>query len=287
MSKLFNNDNVLKLEVDIFLPLLNQDLVARNLPITLTQPLAPTDFTDNKFGTTILDIIEDISFFMKCSFSNNDLANHLNKNQWLRATTQVMAAIHQGLYDSFPVNNAKSFLEALGPDRDEATHAFRLAVGTLNYFFTQPPATTEGRWEQCAHCLKISNTNITEEAIQPLLKTCNQDADSARLIILNATIRNFHKKGSTWKDTIRAKAQDQMILEVVSANPPPIKLDQQVLEWIWVYAEQGQIKVETTAMEQVVVDACAAYKAQLAILQKCLQEDLEKIHEPPPSDPCQ
>ena len=97
MSKLFDDNDILKLEADIFLPLLNQDLVACNLPLTLTQPLALANFMDNKLGNTILDILEDITFFMKCSFTNNNLANCLNKNQWLRASTQIMVAIHQGL----------------------------------------------------------------------------------------------------------------------------------------------------------------------------------------------
>jgi hypothetical protein len=197
MSKLFDDDNILKLEVDIFLPLLNQDLVAQNLPITLTQPLTLADFANNKLGTIILDVVEDSTFFMKRGFSDDDPANCLNKNQWLRAATQIMAAIHQGLYDSYPVDDTKSFLNALGPNGDEATQAFGLTVGTLNYFFMQPPATTKGGWEQCARCLKISNTTITEGALHPLLKICNQDADTTRLTILNTTMQDFCKKATT------------------------------------------------------------------------------------------
>jgi hypothetical protein len=106
------------------------------------------------------------------------------------------------VYDSYPIDDAKFFLEALRLDGDKATLAFGLAIGMLNYFFTQPPATAKGGWEQCTHCLKVSNTNITEETICPLLKTCNQDADAAQLIILNTPVRDFHKKGTTWKDSI-------------------------------------------------------------------------------------
>jgi hypothetical protein len=69
-----------------------------------------------------------------------------------------------------------------------------------------------------------------------------------------------------------------MILEIVSANPPPIKSDQRVLEWIRVHAEQGQTEAEVVATERAIADACMAYETQLTISQKCLQEDLKKIH---------
>jgi hypothetical protein len=277
MSKYIDDNDVLKLDTDLFLLLLNNDLIACNLPVEVCNPLTPADFSDMKLGNTITDVLDDITFFMKHGFNDSDPTHRLTKDQWFRAATQTIAAIHQGLYNTFLVDNAKTFIATLSPDGNKATRTLALATKTLNYFFTNPLTSQQGDWQQCARCLKVSSPSITEANHKALLLRCNQDADATRLTILNATIRSFHKKAVTWTSSLRAKAQDQMILEVVTTNPPPFKSDLKVIEWVRRHAEVGREAAEAMATEEAVNAACATYEHQLAIMEEALAEDLEKI----------
>jgi hypothetical protein len=150
MSKYIDDNDVLKLDADLFLPLLNNDLVTCNLPIKVHNPLTPADFSDTKLGNTIMDILDNITFFMKHGFDDSDPTHHLSKDQWFCAATQTIATVHQGLYNTFPVDDAKTFINSLGPDGDEAAHTLALATKTLDYFFTNPPTCQQGDWQQCA-----------------------------------------------------------------------------------------------------------------------------------------
>jgi hypothetical protein len=138
MLKYIDDNDILKLDTNLFLPLLNDVLVAHNLPMELTNPLTPTNFSDMKLSNIITNILDDITFFLKHGFNNNDPTNHLSKEQWFCTASQTIAAIYQGLYKLFPVDNARTFIDGLGPNRDKAMHSLVLATSTLHYFFTNP-----------------------------------------------------------------------------------------------------------------------------------------------------
>jgi hypothetical protein len=73
---------------------------------------------------------------MARSFTKGDNIAILNKEQWLRASAQIMPAIQHSLYNSFPLDNIPNFIAFLSPDENSTNKVFGEAVGALNFFLT-------------------------------------------------------------------------------------------------------------------------------------------------------
>ncbi len=143
MSTNDNNHDTLYLDPQVFAPMLNDNLVAHNPTLHISNPLTVADFTDTKFGDTFVDNLDDILDTITYGFKDNQPSSALNKEQWLWATAQIMATIHQGLYKTFPLEDMLEFLATLG--LDDTT-----AVGTLSYYLKNMSGT---HWKQCTRCL--------------------------------------------------------------------------------------------------------------------------------------
>ena len=227
-----NDHDVLKLDTNVFAPMLDEHLVARNPPLTIEPPLTHEDFISQEFADIFLDHFDDTTTAVARGFTKGDDIAILNKEQWLRASAQIMAAIQRGLYNSFPLDNIPNFIASLGPDENSTTKVFGEAVGALNFFLTDLPSPDSSTWHQCARCLKISSTTVSEDDWAATLQTCNQHADAARASILNATIHDFRKYAAMWTDRTHLKAQDQMILDITNSAPPNFSADLRIIEWI-------------------------------------------------------
>jgi hypothetical protein len=272
-----NDHNVLKLDANVFAPMLDEHLVARNPPLAIEPPLTHEDFVSQEFADIFLDHFDDTTTAVARGFTKGDDIAILNKEQWLRASAQIMAAIQRGLYNSFPLDNIPNFIASLGPDENSATKVFGEAVGALNFFLTDLPSPDSGTWRQCARCLKISSTTVSEDDWAATLQTCNQHADAARASILNATIRDFRKYAAMWTDRTRLKAQDQMILDITNSAPPNFSADPRIIEWIKRLTDQGRAEAEIKATATAAKDAQAIYEQQYDITRHALEEDLHKI----------
>jgi hypothetical protein len=199
----------------------------------------------------------------------------LNKHQWLRASAQIMAAIQRGLYQSFPLESTETFVRDLGPEGDAATRVFCEASASIAYFLTHPPTTAES--SQCARCLEVSSSTVTGETWEATLRTCNRDADVARLTIINATIRESRKNGELWRQKTREMAKDRVVLGLTSEHLPHVKADPRVLEWISRQAADLKEEAEKDASMKAAEDARAIYEQQYDITRHALEEDLHKI----------
>ncbi len=131
-------------------------------PLTITHPLQPEDFADDSFGNTFLDYFNNTLNALKFGFNNTKPSRALNRDQWLWAAAETMAAIHTSLCKALPHHDAFTFLTKLGLDKDMVTSIFTTTVQALSMFTTTPP-TPNGNWHQCAGCLKVANSMVTAE----------------------------------------------------------------------------------------------------------------------------
>jgi hypothetical protein len=188
----FDNHDILKLDANVFAPMLDECLIARNPPLFVEPLLMVEDFTNEEFANVFLDHFDDTSLTLSRRFSKDNNPALLNKDQWLRASTQLMAMIQCGIYHSFPIDDIPTFVLSLRPNEDSALKVFGSVVRSLNYFLTNLPDLEDtAQWHQCARCLKVSSPSVSEEDWEAALITCQHHADAARAFILNATIRSF------------------------------------------------------------------------------------------------
>jgi hypothetical protein len=219
-----DNHDILKLDANVFAPMLDEHLVAHNPPLLVEPPLMAEDFANEEFANIFLDHFDDTTLALSQGFTKDDNPALLNKDQWLRASAQVMATIQNGLYHSFPINDLPTFISSLGPDEDSAIKVFATAVRALHYFLTDLPD-PKSQWRQCSRCLKVSSTSVMEDNWEVALLTCQQHVNAARASILNATIRDFRNKAIAWTNKTHLKAQDQMILDITNCRTPPFAAD--------------------------------------------------------------
>ncbi len=259
--------------------MLDETLVARNPVFHTSHPLTTNEFKDSKFADDYVDSIKTISQTLKAGFELAETDDRLDKEQWLRSAAQLMASIHEGVYRTFPLLNAEEYKSAFGPDESDAARDFSFAVGSLHYFLTNTVVDLPHKFKQCARCLKVSSTVTTADDLEAHLMSCNQDADAARLTIINATIKEARDEALRWKDEQTARAQDQVVLAVINSNPPPFSADPRIEAWVARQADTLRNAAEVKATEDAVVQAHETYKVQLAITQAALEEDLRNIQD--------
>jgi len=84
-----------------------------------------------------------------------------------------MAAMHCGMFTTFPLDTYNNFLDTLNPDMHSATSVFAYVVSMLNYLFTQ--LSDEGDWKQCFCCLNFPTPpppmNSRRQPSSPAIKT--------------------------------------------------------------------------------------------------------------------
>ncbi len=136
-----DNHDTLYLNPWVFAPMLSNNLVACNLTLHITNALTITNFADTEFGDTFIDNLNDVINTIAYGFYMDQPGSALNKEQWLQATTQLMATSHQGLYKAFPLKDIPEFLASLGPDDMTAIGTFAEAIGTLNYYLKNTSGT--------------------------------------------------------------------------------------------------------------------------------------------------
>ena len=88
-----NDHDVLKLDAKVFAPMLDEHLVAQNPPLTIEPPLTHEDFVRQEFADIFLDHFDNTTMAVACGFTKGNNIAILNKEQWLRASAQIMAAI--------------------------------------------------------------------------------------------------------------------------------------------------------------------------------------------------
>ena len=142
--------DTLHLDPKVFTPMLDDNLVARNPTLHIENPLTLADFANDKFGDASVQDLDNTANTITYGFHEDKPDQALNKEQWLQAAAQLMAAIHQGLYNALPLKNTLEFLASLGPDDTTAASTFTAATGALNYYLKNTSGT---HWKQCAHCL--------------------------------------------------------------------------------------------------------------------------------------
>jgi hypothetical protein len=170
----------------------------------------------------------------------------------------------QGIRSTFPLDDSHQFLWALGPDELESFKVLAEVVGSLNRYFSDPTALNPEHWQQCLCCLQVAHVSITEDDWWAHFQTANQNTVAARQMILNTTIRNFSAEALCHVDADCARAWDQIVTRVVTANLPPFDADPRILEWIKREATRLRTDTEKRAF------ACARQKAQiLHKQQKC------------------
>ena len=186
-----------------------------------------------------------------------------------------MAAIQHGLYQSFPLKATKAFVHNLGPNGNTATHIFCKALALIAYFLTLPPTTA--KWKQCAHCLKVSSSIVTDKTWEATLYTCNQDVDVMCLTIINTTIRESCKNSKLWCQKTHDKACNCLILEVTNSHLPNIDVDLQICKWISHCATDLKEEAKANATTKAAKDTQSIYKQQYNITHHALDKDLHKI----------
>jgi len=181
--------NLLRFDASIFAPMLKEDIREQPPPFTTTHPLTSVNFSahpeDDLFLTDLNDVLETLT----AGFGNDDAS--LNCDQWIQASAQLTAGINTGLHKSYPYNNSQYFFSNLGPSECKGLESLTMALGSLDYFLSQPPSDEEATWRQCARCLAVGGTKVTAEHLEALLQTCRQDTAAARQSLLNSEIAEF------------------------------------------------------------------------------------------------
>jgi len=81
-------------------------------------------------------------------------------------------------------------------------------------------------------------------------------------------------KALCYVDADHAQAWDQIVLRVITANPPPFNADLHVLKWIEQEATCLCTDAEKCTFAHTKQKAQVLHKQQKAIIQVCLKEDL-------------
>ena len=249
-------------------------------PFTITNRLARSDFPEQDLGeapNTFLNDLESIEEYFEQGYlddPNRDLCLTVDKNQFIRSAAQVVTSIMKGIRSTFPLDDSPQFLRALGPDELESFKVFAEAVGSLNCYLTDPTALNPERWQQCLRCLQVAHVSVTEDDWWAHFQTANQNAAAARQTILNATVRNFSAEALRRVDADRARAWDQIVTRVVTANPPPFDADPRVLKWIEREATRLHTDAEKRAFARAEQKAQIIHEQQKAVIQSRLEADL-------------
>jgi hypothetical protein len=205
-------------------------------PFTITNCLNKSDFLEqapNDAHNTFLNNLKSLKEYFKQGYydtPNRDLCLIIDKSQFICGAAQVLAAIMQGIRSTFPLDDSPQFLRALGPDELESFKVLAKVVGSLNHYFSDPTALNPEHWQQCLRCLQVAHISITEDDWWAHFQTANQNAAAARQMILNTTVQNFSTEALRHVDADHARAWDQIVTQVITANPPPFNADPRVLE---------------------------------------------------------
>jgi len=269
-----SNNTTLRFDATVFNPELDETCIARNPVFHTSRFLTPADFTNTEFADNFLESLNLVSKALKAGFELTESTARVDKPQWLSATAQVMASIHEGIYRTFPLLSLAEYKAAFGPEESDAARNFSFAVGSLHYFLTNTAVNHPDNFTQCARCLKVSSTTTSAEQFNAHLQACNRDADATRLTVINATVKEACNEALCWKDVQAAHAQDQVVLAVINSDPPPFYADPRIEEWVRRLAEAKHLEAEATATAHAVEEARTVYEAQLALSQQSLTADL-------------
>jgi len=283
MSTNIDNKAALCMDTKTFAPTLNQYLLTCNNLVEVNHPLEGIDFNHSTFSDIFINHLNDLVLILARGYNDSTPKCTLSKDQWLRTNAQLATAMQNGMHTSFPLDIYENVLHNLNEDTHSLTSVFARAISALNYYFTH--VKDVGQWEQCSHCLKVTNSITLDEEWEATLKTCHQNVDTAHNMILNTSIHEFCLKATKWQDNMRAKARDQMVTEIIGANMPLLKADPRIAEWILRCAEEGHLEAESQATQHI-NEAWSTYDQQLEISNRALEQDLQKIQcLPKPSSP--
>jgi hypothetical protein len=145
----------------IFLPTLCPDNYEPMNPYNAIVPLTEADFqSDPSLGLTHISDLSSLHDILALSFKDRA---RLNREQWLRTTTQLFAVALKGFSDSCPDSLTPDFLTDLGPDEAAALNGLSTIVTSFNRFFNNPSSLHLTEWDQCLRCLKVNHLTITQD----------------------------------------------------------------------------------------------------------------------------
>jgi hypothetical protein len=265
----------------LFAPLLVEDLTTLPPPFHITNPLQGPDFAnreDNDFLCVLnttndafsQGIIDDPKANVNCS---------LTRSQFIQGATQSLTAIMEGIRSSFPLSDTPVFLRELSPDELKDFKVFAEATAALNRYLTDPTAQNPNHWLQCLRCLQVAHISVTEDNWWAHFATANQHTATARTTILNTTICNFSTKALRRVDMVRIKAWDQIVMWVITANPPPADTDPHILEWIDCEAARLKADTEMKAIARADNNALTLHNRQMEVIRSRLDADLQLLRD--------
>jgi hypothetical protein len=265
----------------LFAPLLTEDLSSLPPPFHITNPLKGPDFA-NREDNDFLIYLNAMTDTLADGINNDpniDVNTSLTHTQFLRGAAQLTATIMEGIRTSFLFKDTPNFLWSLGPDELASLKVLAEATASLNKYFTDPTAQNPNRWQQCLRCLQVAHVSITEDNWWAHFATANQHAATARASILNATIRNFSREALLHVDKEHKRAWDEIVLRMVTTNPPPYDADPRILEWIDQEARHLKSDAETCALHKAEQHAQTLFEQQKAVIQARLTDDLTLLRD--------
>ena len=265
------------LDPNIFGPLLRADLTSTPAPFQIRHPLNGSDFGDVKAGDSFVLDLDDITSHVASGFQHH--ASFLTREQWLRTSSLLLAAILQGMGTFRPDEYFQSLHSDLNPNEGEALGDIGKAVGSLHKYFKSPPPASDFEWQQCARCLQVCGTTVTKEHLKAQLLTCNGLVDAAKSSILNQMCGGYRMELLTLKDAARAAASDHAVMRIISENPPPFSADPRILEWAKREATTKRASLMVQIEEKARAKAEANYDTFLTAAELQHTNDVEAVRE--------
>jgi hypothetical protein len=265
------------LDLNIFGPLLRADLTSTPTPFQISCPLDGSDFRDPKAGDSFVLNLNDTTSHVTSGFQHH--ATFLTHKQWLRTTSQLLAAILQGLGVFHPDGYFATLHSDLNLAKGVALGDIGKAIGSLNKYFKSPPLADDFEWQQCVRCLQVCGTTVTKDHLKAQLITCNGVIDAAKSSILNQMCSNYRKDLLTQKDAAHAAAADHAVMQIISENPPPFSADLHILEWAKREATAKKASLMVQIEEKARTKAKANYETFLVAAELQYTNDVKAVQE--------
>jgi hypothetical protein len=204
----------------------------------------------------------------------------LNRNQWARACAELLAGMHRGLRKSHNKPSALAYFTDMDPDEESAFLSMGKAAKSFACFFSDPTAQNPTEWQQCARCLEVSHTTITQDHWEAQVLSCGQHVNDAKLGLMRSQISLFQKELAQWEIDVCDKVYDQIILNVTTRSPPDLLrelAEPRLAEHIHQRSTALKIIAENTADERATNDSNDYYCQCVHELERLKEQDLNTI----------
>ena len=212
-----------RLDANVFQPMLFENFVEMDYHLHIDNPLTAADFPSSATtegsddeSTFVMDL-KDILTEIKSGFLPR---NMLNCNQWARACAELLAGMHCSLRKSYNEPGAPAYFTNMDPDKESAFLSMGKAAKSFTHFFSDPTMKNPTEWQQCACCLEVSHTTITQDHWEAQVLSCGQHVNNAKLSLMHSQIRLFQNELTQWENEVCDKVYNQIILNVTTRSPP-------------------------------------------------------------------